>query len=77
MKYASILIILAIDALLGTTYANALLIAETPLELYYHHELILVGKVISVIENSDGISIQYDIKVEEYVKNPKPSPLGS
>ncbi|MGI0009916.1 MAG: hypothetical protein ACREAE_00780 [Nitrosopumilaceae archaeon] len=72
MKYALILTVLAVAVLSGTTYANALLVAETPLELYYHHELILVGKVISLIENSDGITIQYDIKVEEYVKNPKP-----
>ena len=72
MKFAPILIVSVVVVLSGTAYANALLIAETPLELYYHHELILVGKVISRIHDPDGITIEYNIKVEENVKNPKP-----
>ncbi len=51
--------------------ANAMLVAKTPLELYNEHELIVTGKVISLTEISNRETI-YNVKVEEYLKNPKP-----
>ena len=47
----------------------------TPLELYNSSELILVGKVISLREDSSQHETEYDIKVEQYLKNPKPYSL--
>jgi hypothetical protein len=42
----------------------------TPLNLFNEHELILIGKVISATPISPFVT-QYDVKVEQYVKNPK------
>lgn len=60
--------------LLGVHQASALLEYQTPLELYNNHELIVIGKVISLTEISNRETI-YNVKVEEYLKNPKPYDL--
>ncbi|MEO9277757.1 MAG: hypothetical protein ABI340_08300 [Nitrososphaera sp.] len=51
-------------------YANGYLVAETPLQVYHSNDLILIGKVTS-LKNTGNFSetYQYDIQVEEYVKN--------
>lgn len=61
--------------MLNLQNASGLLVAETPLQLYNNNELILVGKVISLTDNSGFLSSEtkYTIKVEEYVKNPQSS----
>jgi hypothetical protein len=49
---------------------SGLLVAETPLQTYNSADLILVGKVTSVEKMSDiFIQYQYNVQVEEYVKN--------
>jgi len=53
---------------------SALLEYQTPLELYTKHELIVIGKVISLTETSK-VETLYNIKVEQYLKNPKPYDL--
>lgn len=60
--------------LLSVHHAAALLEYQTPLELYNNHELIVIGKVISLTEISKRETI-YNIKVDEYLKNPKPYDL--
>jgi len=60
--------------LIGVHQSSALLEYQTPLELYKNHELIVIGKVISLTEISKQETI-YNIKVEEYLKNPKPYDL--
>jgi len=56
---------------LGIHQASAMLVYQTPLELYNNHELAVIGKIISLTEISKRETI-YNIKVEEYLKNPKP-----
>lgn len=50
--------------------ANGHWVAETPLQVYYNNDLILIGKVTSLKNTGNFTEIyQYDIQVEEYVKN--------
>jgi len=60
--------------LLSVNQASAFLESQTPLELYNNHELIVIGKVISLTEKSN-LETLYNVKVEEYIKNPKPYDL--
>ena len=74
-KKALTVAIILLILLLPTESIFAELIAMTPLELYNSSEIILVGKVISLREDPSQHETEYDIRVEQYLKNPKPYSL--
>ncbi len=76
MKLLRVLSIFAVSTLVIVLVTfgqnvDARLQAKTPLDLYVENELILVGKVISLNENSTANQTEYKIKVEKYLKSPK------
>jgi len=75
MKYSKVIILGIFSIVFFSIYSHsayAELESLTPLELYTSSELILVGNVVSLREDSEQRETEYDIKVEQYLKNPKP-----
>jgi hypothetical protein len=57
----------------GLSDSYAYVLPKTNLELYQENETILVGNVISLIENPTEGFTEYEINVEKFMKNPQTS----
>jgi hypothetical protein len=69
MKYVVILLILLLGGVI-ISQSEALLAKKTSDELYREHDIVLIGKILDYTEISKT-ETQYQINVEEYLKNPQ------
>ena len=65
--------VLVISLSILVSHVDARLAPKTILELYVDHDVVLVGEVTSISEDSINRTTEYTLQVEKYMKNPQPS----
>ena len=50
---------------------DAVLLPKTNLDHYIENDVILIGNVVSLKENTSEVFTEYEIKIEKFIKNPQ------